>query len=102
MLKKIKKWALLFVLLILPYSVYTIISKGQNSFIELAVIGENNHHIPPFSFLNQDSVVVTNADYEDNIYIANSWKIFFCFSLNFDILIFLKQILPRALTVPLN
>jgi len=71
MLQKIKKWGLLFVLLALPYMVYTFISKGENNFVKLAVIGEEGHQIPPFSFLNQDSITVTNADYDGNIYIAN-------------------------------
>jgi len=71
MLQKIKKWGLLFALLVLPYLVYTFLSKGENNFVKLAVIGEEGHQIPPFSFLNQDSVIVTNADYEGNIYIAN-------------------------------
>ena len=70
-MQKIIKWGLLFILLVLPFIVYTYISKGQNSFIELAVIGEKGHKIPPFSFLNQDSVIVTNSDYDGNIYIAN-------------------------------
>ena len=67
----IKKWSLLFLLLCLPYFIFTYISKGQHSFVKLAVIGEKNHTIPEFSFLNQDSVIVTNNDYDDNIYIAN-------------------------------
>ncbi len=69
--QKIKKWVLLFVLLVLPYIFYTIISKGENSFVKLAVIGEQGHIIPPFSFMNQDSIIITNVDYEENIYIAN-------------------------------
>ena len=56
----IKKWGLLFLLLCLPYFIFTYISKGQHSFVELAVIGEKDHKIPEFSFLNQDSVIVTN------------------------------------------
>jgi len=67
----IKKWGLLILLLIVPYIIYTYISKGQHSFIKLAVIGEEDHKIPPFSFLNQDSIMVTNEDYKDDIYIAN-------------------------------
>ena len=70
-MQKLIKWGLLFLLLVLPYVIYTYISKGQHSFKELAVIGETDHRIPPFSFLNQDSIIVTNSDYEDNIYIAN-------------------------------
>jgi len=71
MQQKIKKWGLLFVLLALPYLIYTFISKGENNFVKLAVVGEDGYQIPPFSFLNQDSIVVTNADYDGNIYIAN-------------------------------
>ena len=71
MQQKIRKWGLLFALLAMPYLVYTFISKGENNFIKLAVIGGEEHRIPSFSFLNQDSLVVTNADYDDNIYIAN-------------------------------
>ena len=67
----IKKWSLLFLLLCLPYFIFSYISKGQHSFVKLAVIGEKNHTIPEFSFLNQDSVIVTNNNYDDNIYIAN-------------------------------
>lgn len=71
MQQKIKKWGLLFVLLASPYIIYTFIAKGENSFVKLAIIGEDGHRIPSFSFLNQDSIAVTNADYENNIYIAN-------------------------------
>lgn len=70
-METIKKFAILFVLLVLPYLMYNYISKGENSFVKLAVIGTDNHKIPAFSFVNQDSVKVTNADYDDNIYIAN-------------------------------
>ena len=76
-MKTIKKFALLFVLLVLPYLMYNYISKGENSFVKLAVIGTDNHKIPAFSFVNQDSVTVTNADYDDNIYIANFFAKFF-------------------------
>ncbi len=70
-METIKKFAILFVLLVLPYLMYNYISKGENSFVKLAVIGTDNHKIPAFSFVNQDSVTVTNADYDENIYIAN-------------------------------
>jgi len=71
MMEKIKKFVLLFVLLVLPYLMYNYISKGENSFVKLAVIGAEDHKIPAFSFTNQDSVTITNADYDDNIYVAN-------------------------------
>lgn len=70
-MKTIKKFALLFVLLVLPYLMYNYISKGENSFVKLAFIGTEDHKIPAFSFINQDSVTVTNAGYDDNIYVAN-------------------------------
>ncbi len=69
--QKIKKWAILFVMLVLPYMMYNLISKGENNFTKLAVIGTEDHKIPSFSFTNQDSVTITNADYDGNIYIAN-------------------------------
>ena len=62
MMEKIKKYALLFVLLVLPYLMYNYIAKGENNFVKLAVIGEDDHKIPAFSFTNQDSVTITNAD----------------------------------------
>ena len=71
MLKTLKKWFLLSMLLVVPYSIYNYISKGQNSFKGLAIIGEKGHKIPPFSFINQDSIIVTNSDYDGSIYIAN-------------------------------
>ncbi len=71
MQQKIKKWVLLFVLLVLPYIFYTLISKGENNFVKLAVIGENGHQIPSFKFVNQNNDTITNVDYQDQIYIAN-------------------------------
>ena len=71
MMEKIKKFVLLFVLLVLPYLMYNYISKGENSFVKLAVIGAEDHKIPAFSFTKQDNVTITNTDYDDNIYIAN-------------------------------
>jgi len=71
MQERVKKWGLLFVLLVLPYLAYNYLSRGENNFIKLAVIGEGDHRIPPFSFLNQNRDTITNAHYEDNIYIAN-------------------------------
>lgn len=58
-------------LLVLPYLMYNYLLKGENNFVKLAVIGAEGHKIPPFSFTNQDSVTITNADYDSSIYIAN-------------------------------
>ena len=71
MQEKLKKWGLLFALLVLPYLAYNFLSRGENNFVKLAVIGEGDHRIPPFSFINQNRDTITNADYDDNIYVAN-------------------------------
>ena len=71
MQKTLKKWIILFVLLILPYLLYTLLSKGENNFVKLAVVGEQGHKIPEFKFLNQNNDSITNKDYKGNIYIAN-------------------------------
>lgn len=71
MQKTLKKWIILFVLLVLPYLLYTLLSKGENNFVKLAVVGELGHKIPEFKFLNQNNDSITNKDYKGNIYIAN-------------------------------
>ncbi|MBC8266849.1 MAG: SCO family protein [Flavobacteriales bacterium] len=71
MKQKIKKWILLFVILAFPYFIYNYISKGNNNFVKLAIIGEKGHKIPTFSFINQNNDTITNAIYENQIYIAN-------------------------------
>lgn len=69
---KIKKWFLLFVLLVLPFMIYTgCFKSASNNFATLAVIGQEGHTIPEFSFINQNNDTITNADYDGNIYIAN-------------------------------
>jgi len=69
---KIKKWVLLFVLLVLPFMIYTgCFKSASNNFATLAVIGQEGHTIPEFSFINQNNDTITNADYDGNIYIAN-------------------------------
>ncbi len=71
MQKKFKKWLVLFVMLVLPYLIYTYISRLEHNFVKLAVIGEEDHIIPPFKFINQNSDTITNANFDGNIYIAN-------------------------------
>lgn len=69
---KTKKWVLLFVLLVLPFMIYTgCFKSASNNFATLAVIGQEGHKIPEFSFINQNNDTITNADYDGNIYIAN-------------------------------
>ncbi|MAO71478.1 MAG: hypothetical protein CMD02_03085 [Flavobacteriales bacterium] len=63
--------ALLLLLLIVPFLVYKYVSKGTNNFVKLAVIGSEGHQIPDFAFLNQSNDTITNADYDNYIYIAD-------------------------------
>ena len=65
-------YILLLLLLIVPFLIYKYVSKGTNNFVKLAVIGLNDdHHIPEFTFLNQNNDTITNADYDDYIYIVD-------------------------------
>ena len=69
---KTKKWVLLFVLLVLPFMIYTgCFKSASNNFATLAIIGQEGHTIPEFSFINQNNDTITNANYDGNIYIAN-------------------------------
>ena len=70
-LKIIKDLLLLFLLLIAPILLYNYFIKGTNNFVKLAVIGEEHHVIPDFSFVNQYNDTITNDYYQDKIYIAN-------------------------------
>jgi len=67
----IKSAILLFILLVLPFLIYNYISKGNNNFVKLAVIGGEDHKIPAFSFVNQNEDTIDNLDYEGNIYISD-------------------------------
>ena len=42
--------------------------KRTAFFYRISVIGEKDHKIPEFSFINQDSVIVTNSDLGQYIY----------------------------------
>ncbi len=66
-----KKWLILFVMLALPYFIYTYFSKLEHNFVRLAYVGEDAHVIPDFKFINQNNDTITNADYEGQIYVAN-------------------------------
>ena len=47
------------------------IKKSEDKIDKLAVIGQEGHTIPEFSFINQNNDIITNSDYDGNIYIAN-------------------------------
>ena len=61
----------LFLLLVFPVMVYFYVTRGFNTFMKLEVVGEENHKIAEFSFINQKSEVVINDSLKGNIYIAN-------------------------------
>jgi len=62
---------ILFLLLVFPPMVYFYVTRGFNTFIKLEVIGQEDHKIADFSFINQNNEVVINDSLKGNIYIAN-------------------------------
>ena len=64
-------FSILFLLLVLPPMVYFYVTRGFNTFIKLEVIGQEDHKIADFSFINQNNEIVVNDSLKDNIYIAN-------------------------------
>ena len=62
---------ILFLIFILPPMVYFYTTRGYNNFSKLQVIGQEDHKIPDFSFINQNNEVIINDSLEGNIYIAN-------------------------------
>ena len=69
--KQIITLTTLLILLVVPPLVYFYVTKGHNNFIKLAVIGEEGHRIPDFSFINQDRKIIINNNFKNNIYVAN-------------------------------
>jgi len=69
--KQVVVLTILFLLLVLPPMVYFYVTRGFNTFIKLEVIGQENHKIAEFSFINQNNEVVINDSLNGNIYIAN-------------------------------
>jgi protein SCO1/2 len=67
----LKKWFVLVAILALPGVIYFYVTKAENHFMPLAIIGVEGHQIPIFSFINQNSDTISNANYEGNIYVAN-------------------------------
>ena len=51
--------------------VYFYVTRGFNTFIKLEVVGQENHKIADFSFINQNNEIVVNDSLKGNIYIAN-------------------------------
>tara|TARA_B100001778_G_scaffold45909_1_gene33517 strand:- start:1362 stop:2051 length:690 start_codon:yes stop_codon:yes gene_type:complete len=62
---------ILFLLLVLPPIVYFYVTRGFNNFINLEIIGEENHKISNFQFINQDSIIIDNSTMKGNIYVAS-------------------------------
>jgi protein SCO1/2 len=69
--KQVVVLIILFLLLVLPPMVYFYVTKGVNTFIKLEVIGQEDHKIADFSFINQNNEAVINDSLRGNIYIAN-------------------------------
>jgi len=69
--KKVVILTILFLLLVLPPMVYFYVTRGFNTFIKLEVIGQEDHKIADFSFINQNNETVINDSLNGNIYIAN-------------------------------
>jgi len=69
--KQVVVLTILFLLLALPPIVYFYVTRGVNTFIKLEVIGQEDHKISEFSFINQNNEVVINDSLNGNIYIAN-------------------------------
>ena len=57
--------------MVLPPIVYFYVTRGFNNFINLEIIGEENHKISNFQFINQDSIIVDNSTMKGNIYVAS-------------------------------
>ncbi len=62
---------ILFLILILPSMVYFYVTQGYNNFIKLEVVGNEEHKIPNFSFINQHNDIVIQDSLKGYIYIAN-------------------------------
>ena len=69
--KQVVAFTILCLLLVLPPMVYFYVTRGFNTFIKLEVIGQEDHKIADFSFINQNNQVVINDSLNGNIYIAN-------------------------------
>lgn len=61
----------LFLIFVLPILVYFYTTRGYNTFSKLEIIGQAEHKIPPFSFINQDNDTIVNDSLYGNIYISN-------------------------------
>lgn len=70
----LKKALVLFALLLLPTLLYLVLTTGKHNFVNLPhLVTESGDtaKIPPFSFINQDGKIITNADYKGKIYVAD-------------------------------
>jgi len=71
---KLKKFLVLFSLLLLPTILYVVLTTGKHNFANLPYLiteSGDTATIPPFSFINQDGKTITNADYKGKIYVAD-------------------------------
>jgi len=71
---KLKKYIVLFLLLLLPTILYVMLTTGKHNFVSLPYLVKESGDtakIPPFIFTNQDGKKITNADYKGKIYVAD-------------------------------
>ena len=76
-IKSITSVVILTLLLVVPITIYSYLTKGFNNFIKLEIVGEkdpatnNDHIISGFSFINQHGNTINNDSMAGNIYIAD-------------------------------
>jgi protein SCO1/2 len=46
------------------------VAEGTNSALEYITLNERKRKVPPFSFVNQDSLLITNEDYRGKVYVV--------------------------------
>lgn len=72
-------WLFLILVLIVPFTVYFLVSRYENRFSKLPVLGpvtevngiKTEHRIPAFEFVNQQGETVSDKDWDNKIVIAN-------------------------------
>ena len=87
-INKLKKFGVLFIILVLPSLIYVFFSSGRHHFMSLPYYGEREgtrkvivdgkektdtiyHSIPAFSFTDQDGRTITEKDFDSSIYVAD-------------------------------
>lgn len=64
-------WLFVFVVVVLPITVYGIVKWYEHKFEKLPVFGPDNHVVNGFRFINQHGKIVTEKEWRDKIVVAN-------------------------------